>query len=215
VGITFELPFLFGKRSGESAQPAISPERVQLADTLHGKHYNDAVRGRVFHSSNTPLGTAIPIYTSTTPLGNALWNPLDSGVNVELISYRAARVSGTTAFGAICAMARKFTGVVAGPSAFAATTPMNGLFGSGNVSRIYSSAAGTCTIAAGVAGDVVRHLFAIYPAIDTTAIESSDHREDFDGTLILPPGTMFWVGATVASVALFAQTVVWKEIPTD
>ena len=66
----------------------------QLMAKLGSKHHADALAGRVFSQTTTPLGLAIPLYTTVTPLGNALWNPAGSGVNCELINYNAARVSG-------------------------------------------------------------------------------------------------------------------------
>ena len=189
----------------------------RLMEGLGSKHHSDALKGRVFSQTTTPLGVAIPIYTSVTPLGNALWNPAGSGVNVELINYNASRVSGVEAFGAIGLMARKVaqSAIATGSqiTAFAETTPVNGMIGGGLASRVKSSNAGTCTITAGVAAEYVRNLFAMLPVIDTTAAESPLKEVDFDGTVIVEPGVLVWVAATVASVALFAQTLTWKEIP--
>ena len=189
----------------------------RLMGGLGSKHHSDALKGRVFSQTTTPLGVAIPIYTSVTPLGNALWNPAGSGVDVELINYNASRVSGVEAFGAIGLMARKVaqSAIATGSqiTAFAETTPVNGMIGGGQASRVKSSNAGTCTITAGVAAEYVRNLFAMLPVIDTTAAESPLKEVDFDGTVIVEPGVLVWVAATVASVALFAQTLTWKELP--
>lgn len=212
MDLTLQMPFRFGRGGGT---PAIGDEFEQLMDRLHGKHYQDAKAGRVFSQTTTPLGLAIPIYTSVTPLGNPLWNPMGSGIDVELINYNAARVSGVEAFGAIGLMARviRLASLGTGITAFAETAPINGLIGEGLVSKVKSSNAGTCTITAGVAAEYVRNLFGMLPVIDTSAVESPVKEVDFDGTVILPPGTLAWIAATVASVALFAQTLTWKEIP--
>lgn len=182
---------------------------------MTGLHYTDTYAGRVFSQTTTPLGLAIPIYTATAPVGNVLWNPQGSGVLVELISYVAAHVSGTPAIFAPGLMVRRDT--AAGTSiysAFAATAPDNGYAFAGAGSRTQSSNAGTVTATAGVAADFKR-LFALAAnaVTDATAVSQPSVNHDFQGSIILPPGTTCYVAGALASVALYAQTLVWKEIP--
>lgn len=214
MDLTLQMPFRFGRGGGA---PALGDEFEQLMDRLHGKHYQDAKAGRVFSQTTTPLGLAIPIYTSTAPVGNALWNPQGSGVDVELINYNASRVSGVEAFGSVGLMARVIRqsnlATAAQITAFAEVDPINGLIGGGVKSAVKSSNAGTITITAGVAAEYIRNLFGMLPVIDTTAVESPVKEVDFDGTIIVPPGVLIWIAGSVASVALFAQTLTWKEIP--
>lgn len=182
-----------------------------------GKYDAAAKRGRLFHQTTTPLGLAIPIYTTVTPLGNVLWNPQGSGVRVKLVSYGAVYVSGTAAYGSIVLMAQDGFGsdLATGSkiTAFADTDPDNALFGGGEVSKIRSSNAGTVTITAFGTGDAVRVLTSInLEAITATAHgNASEPMHDFDGQLSLMPGTLAFVGCRVASVALYAQTLVWEE----
>jgi len=212
--ITIRSPFRFGRGGGEAV---LGSEFEQLVDRLHGKHYQDAKAGRVFSQTTTPLGLAIPIYTSTAPIGNVLWNPTGSGVNVELINYNAARVSGVTVKSAAGLMSRKVaqSAIATGAqiTAFAEVTPINGLLGSGEVSKVKSSNAGTVTITAGVAAEYIRNLFSIQPTVDATAVDEVVREFDFDGTIIVPPGVIIWVASVVATVALYAQTLTWKETP--
>ena len=210
--LTLQLPVRFGKRGPEP--PVIGNDRQQLVDLLHGKHYNECVAGRVFSQATTPLGLAIPIYTATAIGGGVpVWNPPNSGVNVELIAVNCARASGVTAFSAIGLMARKLDAIATGQNVTALTevAPVNGLFGAGNQTRTRSGV--TATAAAGAAADFIRSLFAINPIIDTTAADEAPKQIDFDGALVFPPGTFFYLAGTVASVALYATTVIWKEIP--
>ena len=189
----------------------------EVLDVQHGKHYRDCLEGRVFSQTCTPLGLAPQVYTDTD-LADCLpiWNPSNSGVNVELISYTASKASGTSAFMAGVLMARSGLGTDLGTgteiTAFAATTPLNGLLGAGRVSRVKSSNAGTSTMTAGVAGEAVRVLYGTGVADDGTENGINYTHIDFDGTILLPPGTMIWVTATTAGVALYCQTWVWKEI---
>ena len=215
--ITLKLPFL-GK-SGEGS-PVLGKDNELLASLLHGKYYAAVKRGRVFSQATTPLGLAIPIYTSTAPVGCVLWNPPGSGVNAILMQANLEQVSGVTAFSAIGLMVRTANipaslGTGANITAFAEVTPINGMPNSGKVSKIKSSNAGTITIAAGVAAEFVRALASIHPEIDTTARATTKTPIDFDGAPVLVPGSLAWFAGTVASVALFAQHLVWEEEDVD
>lgn len=202
-----------------SALPVIGTEAQALVDLLHGKHYADALAGRVFSQSATPLGLAIPIYTATAIAGGMpIWNPPNSGVNVELISVDLGYGSGTAAYSSIGVMARELTAIATGAimTALAETEPFNGFLFGGNRAKTRSSNAGTCTVTAGVAGDWARTIASINLEAQTgTAHGTTIAHYDFDGTLIVPPGVLVYLAATLASVALYASTVVWKEIPTS
>src|ERR1700693_2275876 len=72
----------------------------QLYADLHGKWYTAAYRGRVFSTGVLIAGVTIPVNTTTAPTFT-LYNPLGSGVNLELITLdvgwpaAAASVVGT------------------------------------------------------------------------------------------------------------------------
>ncbi len=188
-------------------------------DQQHGEHYQAALAGRVFSHIPTPLGLAIPIYTATSIAGAMpIWNPTGSGVNVELISASTGYVSGTSAYGTVVLMARNDVGnqlaTASEITVFAETTPKNALLGSGLKSKVRSSNAGAVTITAGTAAEAVRTLF----TMNLEAATGTEHPAalahiDFNGTVIIPPGVLVWVANRVASSALFATTLVWKENP--
>jgi hypothetical protein len=210
--LTLQLPVRFGKRS--EGPPVMGDERQQLVDLLHGKHYADCMAGRVFSQATTPLGLAIPIYTATAIGGGIpIWNPPNSGVNLEMIEFSTARCSGTTAFSAIGIMARRLDAIATGQNVTALTevVPVNGLFGAGNSSKARSGV--TATAAAGAAGDFIRSLFALVPVIDTTAVTTPQTTYDFHGSLIVPPGAFVYAAGTKDTVALMASHFIWKEIP--
>ena len=210
----FKLPFLTGKRDNEA--PVVGDDRQQMVDTLHGKHYQDTLRGRVFCIATTPLGLDLPIYTATDLVGGCpIWNPGGSGVNVELIKLNVGRTSGVTAFGNVGLQAKKvgLASLGTGLTVFTEGVANNCLFGAGNASQVKVCNVTGATVTAGVAGQSIRSLFPISPLIDTTAADQSAKEFDFDGTLIMPPGTIVYVSCTKASVALFQVSWVWKEIP--
>lgn len=191
----------------------------QVISDMHSVYYNQAISGRVFHSTTTPLGLAIPIYTSVTPLGNVLWNPSGSGVNAVLLAYNAAYASGTAALASFGLMGLTNMGSQIGTaapfSAFAVTTPTNGLFGAGSTSAVKSSNAGTCTLtAASTAANFIMTIGGInLEAATGTAHGTIVSDFDFKGRFIIPPGCAVYVAATVASVALYTQTLSWYEAP--
>jgi len=218
-----EIPFL--SKAGNASGLA-GDEGHQLFDSLHGRGYQANQRGRVFTQTTTPLGLAIPIYTATAPIGNALWNPLGSGVKCVLMTYTAAAVSGTAVYGAIVLMARNGVGSVIGTgqqiTAFAETIPVNGRLsnvnsiagnGGGYASKAKSSNAGTVTITAGVAAEAVRTLFGINGEGAAAGLHGTvNTTHEFEGRVVVYPGTLVWVACTLASVALYAQTLEWEEV---
>lgn len=221
----FEFPFLSGKTG--NAEGVAGDEGQLVVGGLHGKYYEVNQKYGMFMSSCTPLGLAIPIYTATALAGGMpLWNPAGSGVVAVLTKYQAAHASGTAAVFVAGLMARNGMGSVIGTgtqiTAFAETVPINGKLGlvnsiggagGGLASKVKSSNAGTVTITAGVAGEWVETIFGtgIEAAATANGITRVDH--DFDGRIEVYPGTMVWIGATLASVALYGQSLGWYERP--
>lgn len=191
-----------------------------------GLHYTDAVAGRVFSQVGTALGLAIPIYTGTALAGGMpLWNPPNSNRNVEVIGADFNTASGTAVYGSICIMGVPLNAVATGApvTAFAATTPVNGLLGAGNASKCLSSNAGTVTATAGAAANptsttpgMIRGVAQINGEGAAAGLHTANVCHfDFQGTLIIPPGWMIYFACTLASVALITSTLVWKEIPIN
>lgn len=213
------VPFLSGKGEGS---PKVGDTGGLLVAQQHGKYYEAAKQGQIHSHTTTPLGLAIPIYTGTALGGGALplWNPPNSGVDVELIEVNCARASGTADFAAIGLMARRLDAIATGALMTAldeSIKPVNGLLlaGAGALSsRVRSSCTGTNTVTAGAAGDFVRNLFTINLEADTgTAHATTAAKHEFDGTVIVPPGVLVYLAATKASTALYASSLVWREIP--
>lgn len=197
---------------------------MSIPTFYRGKHFEDARAGRVYSQAATPLGLAIPIYTATAIAGGMpLWNPPSSGVDVELISIDIGYGSGTAVYGSIGLLAGQLTAIAtaSGCSAFAATTPMNGKLDKQGGSRVSSSNTGTVTVTAGTATPPVAGVpgagwIRTIASIDLEAQTGTAHGSlivhyDFDGTLIVPPGWLVYLGCTLASVALYASTLVWAE----
>ena len=201
-----EVNFTAGKR----AELMVS----QLTSELYSVTY----RGHMFHATTTPLGLAIPIYTTVTPTV-CLWNPIGSGVNLVLQGFSFAWASGTSAFGAVGLMkeTNAGSGIATGAvfSAFNDDTATNGIIGGGTTSLAKVSVSGTNTLT--TLGDTSRWFYTM-GSINLEADTGTAHGVNmshyhFGAVLIIPPGSAVWPAATKASVALFSQTISWTEIP--
>jgi hypothetical protein len=200
--------------AGKQAELLIAP--------MHSELYSQTYRGFVYHASTTPLGLAIPIYTSVTPT-LCLWNPIGSGKNASILNVVFAYVSGTAAHSAIGFMYKANAGsTIATGAIFTAfgsnNCIVNGVIGGGNSSVMRVATAGTTTL--GAAGDATNWFYTL-GNINLEADASTAHAtfvpgagSNPKGSILVPPGTCIWLASSVASVAVYAQTITWAEIPT-
>lgn len=179
---------------------------------LHGKWYTQAYRGNVFHGSTLVAGTIIPISTSTAATF-VLYNPLGSGVNLELISYTLGVTVATVIVSPIgMGFSAGVGGAVVAPTGVTALTPRNGLLGFGNATKVnlYS----TATLTATTTYFKTMLNFTSTNATAGNGLGPSAYKYDFDGTLILPPGTLVQTCGLVApSTSASVQEFVWAEVP--
>lgn len=196
---------------------------------MYGQHFSDTFAGRVFSQSVTPLGVAIPIYSTTAVVGGLpIYNPAQSGVVVEIVSVDICYSSGTSTYGCVGFMAGSIgsIGTATGCSVFTATYPaVNGFLFNGNASRVMSANAGTVTVTAGVVTPPVMGVVGAgwYKAIADFNLEAQTatplgvgkHTYDMMGTILVPPGTIIYLAAMQATTALFATSIIWKEIPIN
>ncbi len=194
-------------------------------------HYDDALAGRLFWQQTSAAaiaGLALPIYSATSVGGGSpLYNPQGSNRNIEVVSLDVVYASGTGAatFDGIFMMQSNVNGIgtATGCSVFTSTTPFSGLLGVAPSNKCLSCNGGTVTVTAGIAtapvvgvvgAGVVRSIF----STNVEAATATPHgtlvcRYDFNGTVIMPPGTLIYFAAIVASVSLYNTTLVWKEYP--
>lgn len=173
-----------------------------------GKYSNDVALGRVFIGSTAAAGTAFPISTGTA-VTFALWNTSTTKYAVPLwcsVGY----TSGTIALGTI-GLANQYCGfalATAAPlSVFTDGTPKNALLGSGNASSMrFTPSAATLT-----AGGTAAYWFGRSIESATAGLGIWQCKEEFDGSLIVPPGQMIFVCGSVAQTALFTMSLAWAE----
>ena len=185
-------------------------------DNPLGKFADQVAEGNVFSVSTLVAGLAIPISTTTAPT-LALWNRLDSGVRVVPLRYVIAGVSGTVASTAVgfqyATGAGREVGATEVYSVFSNTTPVPARLGSGAVSNIYASAAGTNTLVAAIVAWISPAFHLGKEVINTDIVPSGSLIYDFEGLVQLEPGTTIFPAAAAASGALFQQTLYWAEVP--
>mgnify|MGYP001594523384 FL=1 len=180
---------------------------------VSGKFAEAVSKGRVYSVSTVVAGLAIPISTTTAPTV-MLWNPLDSGVMVNLLRYNIAHASGNTTAAVIGlqAIGGNQSGAVKGITAFADSPAVNTRLDGGVPSQIKASAAGTNTILA-----VVNWMCTMFvleaDTIATTAGIGGLLSYDFDGLVQVPPGYAVFPAGSAAPATLFSQTLYWEEVP--
>jgi hypothetical protein len=175
-----------------------------------GKYFTETNLGRVFIGSTAAAGTAFPISTGTA-VTFGLWNT-SSTHNAVPLWLKASYTSGTIALGT-WGIANQYCGfalATAAPlSAFTDGTPKNALLGSGNASRMrFTPSAATLT-----AGGTAATWLGGGQESATAGLGIYGIREEFDGSLIVPPGQLIFVCGSVAQTGLFSMSLAWAEVP--
>lgn len=199
--------------------PILQGKQSELVVTeLHGKYYTQAYRSNVFWASAAATGLITTIFSNTTYVGLLLWNPQGSGKNLVPIRATQGRILAATT---VCAFGHSYlinagAGVSTGApiSAFTAITatrgPANnpGLTGQGSsVALVGGGATFTTALAWGRSNGFAA-------GTETTAIVEQAYSEDFDGNLVIPPGTLMAVfAASAAQGGTWLPSVLWEEVP--
>ena len=202
--------------TGTTPQVPASHQGELLVSELHGKWYNACYNGKVFTGASAVTGTSFPIYTSTTG-SFMLWNTSNT-VNLELISFRLGWVSGTFTTGTIgYAM---FSGAGSATNAAVISTFTNaptyirsgmiGQPGSGNASLANAT---VTYVAPTVSNLIPANMSATTLTGANTGSAFMTMQEDFDGHIILPPGTAIQPVGLLASVSIFWAKFIWAEWP--
>ncbi len=173
---------------------------------LHGKYAEASLRGNLFFSYCAARATSVP---ATAQIGNIVWNPPGSGVNLSFYLW-TAQIEVTSA---------TTLGVTFGYSA-QATVPTGTTVANAYGSTILSaSSPASCKAKAYAIATIttaptpVMNLFHNTAAI---AIVGADQLGgDFDGIWIVPPGYLVALSAITAAVAAsgMTSTLTWEEIP--
>lgn len=171
----------------------------QVVTELHGKWFTSAYRGRVFKTGVLIAGVTIPVNTTTAPTFT-LFNPLGSGVNLELIGLD---VGWPAAAASVVGTLLGTTGVQT-PTAVTAGNIYATAIGGGGVpqAKFYTAA----TIVA-----ITQHMPLLN--ISTVTDTMNPSHVDFDGHIILTPGSLFTLTSTPVQTAVALPALSWAEYP--
>ncbi len=206
TGTQTGTPNALGGRSGE------------LIDTrLHGDFFTAALNGKVFQATTLTAGTIIPVQATNLVSTFTIWNPLGSGVNVELIRYTLAWTTTVEVVGPIALWIQTAVGGAnAVPSAL--TTPLSvrpALWGGASINPIASNQASMWT-ALTLVNTMATNMWQGPVLAGPGAVTSTNNAPinyDFNGTTILGPGTLATTAAFAAQTAATSQTLMWAEWP--
>ena len=175
-----------------------------------GQYYQDTINGNVFIGTTAAAGVVLAAYNATA-VTFALWNPAGNSRNAVLIGCDIGYISGTVASSTYTYSYQTGVGSTAATAApiTAATlgTPVNGLIGSGQSSSMRFVPA-TLTLTTG--GTLLKTIGAAN--IGVAATTTNVVRDNINGTIIVPPGSIFIVGTIGTSGITAAISLVWEEI---
>ena len=182
-----------------------------------GKYYVDAFLGNVFVGTTAAAGVILPVYSNTAQTF-VIWNPLGSGKNIIPINLTIGYVSTTAAASNFVLAYQTGCGAqsaTASPiTAITLATPVNMNLGAGN-SSIAKFAPATATFTAGLTLLKSTGFNQLVTTAATTGGVGWTWREDYDGTLIIPPGVALAVCGNIAPLQTNDVSLVWEESPVS
>lgn len=212
------IPGSLSPRVLSPGQPANQPAG-DLGDSfvseIHGKYYTQARNGNLFIGSTASAGVVLPAFSATAAVF-VLWNPAGSGVNLVPVRLKIGWVSGPGAPGNFAwGFATNLGSQVATGAPITAATlvaAVNAKLGLGNKS-VANFAPGTLTFASGPAFLETVGLSQLTTTAATTSAPFFTGYEDYDGSLIVPPGSAISLGGNVATTTTADVTLKWYETP--
>jgi len=164
---------------------------------LHGKWYTAAYRGRVFCAPTLIAGVTIPVNT-TTAATYIIWNPVGSGVNLEMISLNVASLAAGTVGSLLASVATQT------PTSPTLLTPISVPVGAGGTAQGKVATAATITA-------VTTHI--PLQQVQTTTGGSAMPNYRFDGELVVAPGGMINLVSNPVQTAVAIPCWFWAEWP--
>lgn len=172
----------------------------QLVSGLHGKLFEQALRGNLFSVANQAAVTTTAAL-ATTYTGLVVGNPAGSGVNLAVAKFQCAQFA-VGAAGAV--------GIMTGPSTTAITdtlVPRNAKVG-GARSLAVANAGQT------IGTPVLERIFGEVGSLATTGYGLQQGIDaDLDGSLIIPPGCFMAAYTTVVTTSALLFGFMWEEVP--
>ena len=194
---------------GNTADPRMTRDLATVIQDLHGRFYETTYRGNTFIASTGVAGVAPGTALSTTP-PFTLYNPLNSGVNLVLISASLGYISGTLGAGTIVYGVNVNTAQAA-PTGGTTLTPICSLVGNGSLPR--GKAFQGATLA--VAPTILRDMVVLGAFAGAAAPPNPPVRDVIDGSIIIIPGASVSLQgvAGAGTTPLVTLAITWEEVP--
>lgn len=187
---------------GVSTNPRLGRTGELIATQLHGRYFEQSIRGNVYHACTPNTGVALGVAGTTA--GFALTNPANSGKLASLIRVHLGLVSGTYTLGTI--MHGVNTATNANAVTGTAIVPIPGLIGSGHTPNAKPFTAATLPSAqTPLAPFCVKNL--------TSTASMNNLVDDIDGRIVLYPGatwSLYVIGADTTPLEMVS--VCWEEV---
>ena len=194
---------------GSLVDPRMTKDLATVVQDLHGRFYESTYRGNTFIASIGTAGVAPGTVFSTTP-PLTLYNPLNSGVNLSIISASLGYISGTLGGGTIFYGVNTNTAQAA-PTGGTSLTPICSLIGNSSLPKGKAFSGSTLVVAPTILRD-----FAVMGAfLATTANLFPPIRDIIDGSMIIIPGASISLQAVAAAGTspLVVLAFTWEEVP--
>lgn len=171
-----------------------------IVSELHGRYYEQTYRGNVFSISTQGTNVTTTAALATTFTGLAVSNPAGSGVNLVLNQFTAAQFAAGVA---------ATIGIMGGAGVLTASlTPQSRVIGGGQVSKALASASATISTPV---------LIATYGSVGsgatTVPLAFQGICKDFEGSLIVPPGSFIASYTSTAQTSAWQFSFCWEEVP--
>lgn len=181
----------------------------------HSRYHVSAVRKQAFSltlntTSSTIAAGNIVAAAAAASTQFALWNPVNSGVNLSIQKVGIGVISGTAPAGPV------FHGVFVdgNPTVASTGTARNHYVGGASPGAKFMASAAGAVLTGGTAPQLLRVADFTQTATAAASAQTLKAVEYVDGDIVLPPGTGWvplWSGA--GTTLLNAYSVSWEEIP--
>ncbi len=187
-----------------------------VSTALHGQFYEAALNGKVYQATTLVAGVTIPVQATNIAGVFTIFNPLGSGVNVELIRFTHAFTTTTEVVGQVALWIQ--TSIGAASAALTSLTALSvrpALWGGSSVNPIgsgqasvYSAATFTNTMATNMFQGPI-----LFGPGAVTSTNNAAMNYDFNGNTILGPGAAGTVAGFAAQTQTSSMTIIWAEWP--
>jgi hypothetical protein len=200
--------------TGDEGDIRVGYEGQLITSGLHGHYFETALNGNMFVASTATAGIAL-IVAATTGNHPTLWNPVGSGVVLEIVKLEVVWISGANAPGALywhktepagCNIAATGSPIITFPH----VDPTNEFLGSEKKSKARWAPA-TCTFLAAPAF-LKNAGISLFTCLAATAVAPFILEKWYEGGFIIGPGVALSLCTQAATTtALMGVNIVYVE----